>query len=367
MKNLFVFAVALTISSSALAGKNYDTFLERVGNFIGPTVENTLNYWDQKFQKEIHPFLIRNYKSYYKYAGSDISDVLYNAYVFWEPFVSQNYVNAKEFWEQKLPDALVVPASAKRSYEAFINVLWNVIQKYGENTPGLTDNIKMGTAMTNMLLEAQKPKTDKELALKEYKMNMLLSQLRPYVADFRMASCYRVFVIQDTLVNSFNTGCNIYITEPVIDSLTENELRAVLAHELAHGDHGDSVKSFVEILKSSGKHVSLLVLDDLDWIVSGNASERMQKVVSEGNLSIIVDSFSQKAPAVETAADKRGARILMRAGYSKEHLKDALIRLHELSEYSPTKVSDKNSQEKETYLRQYPSLAQRLLAIDSVR
>ena len=54
--------------------------------------------------------------------------------------------------------------------------------------------------------------------------------------------------------NDINVGCDIYVTNSLIDRLNDEQLLGVLAHELSHGDQGHLVVNLMNEGTSIKKH-----------------------------------------------------------------------------------------------------------------
>jgi Zn-dependent protease with chaperone function len=111
-------------------------------------------------------------------------------------------------------------------------------------------------------------------------------------------------------INAANAGGGVfYVTRGLLEKASDEQLRGVLAHEIAHEDLGHVAK--LELL---GTGVSLGVVL-LEHLFPGSSA----LTPIAGNL--ITRGYSRSE---EFAADRHGVEILRRAGYSKETLIDAL-------------------------------------------
>lgn len=118
-------------------------------------------------------------------------------------------------------------------------------------------------------------------------------------------------IIDDPEVNAANAGGGqFYVTTGLLQKASEEQLRGILAHEIAHEDLGHVAK-----LQTLGAGLGLgIVL--LEQLLPGSSAV----TPLAGNL--IARGYSRNE---EYAADKHGVTILKRAGYSKEVLINALI------------------------------------------
>jgi len=111
-------------------------------------------------------------------------------------------------------------------------------------------------------------------------------------------------------INAANAGGGVfYVTRGLLAKASDEQLRGVLAHEIAHEDLGHVAK--LELL---GTGVSLGVVL-LEHLFPGSSA--LSPIA--GNL--ITRGYSRSE---EFAADRHGVEILRRAGYSKQTLIEAL-------------------------------------------
>jgi predicted Zn-dependent protease len=119
-----------------------------------------------------------------------------------------------------------------------------------------------------------------------------------------------VGIIDDDGINAANAGGgHFYVTTGLLRKASEDQLRGILAHEIAHDDLGH-----VAQLQTLGAGLGLgIVL--LEQLLPGSSSV----TPLAGNL--IARGYSRKE---EYAADRHGVTILQRAGYDRDVLIDAL-------------------------------------------
>ena len=117
-------------------------------------------------------------------------------------------------------------------------------------------------------------------------------------------------IIDDPEINAANAGGGqFYVTTGLLQKASEEQLRGIIAHEIAHEDLGHVAK-----LQTLGAGLGLgIVL--LEQLLPGSSAV----TPLAGNL--IARGYSRNE---EYAADKHGVTILKRAGYSKEVLINAL-------------------------------------------
>ncbi len=116
-------------------------------------------------------------------------------------------------------------------------------------------------------------------------------------------------IVADDAINAANGGGGKFIlTTGLLERANDDQLRGVMAHEIAHEDLGHVTK-----LKLSATGVNMILLKEL-------ASESPALQLIEGPL--ITQNFSR---AEEHQADRQSVAILERAGYSREVIIEALI------------------------------------------
>lgn len=119
-----------------------------------------------------------------------------------------------------------------------------------------------------------------------------------------------VGIIDDDDINAANAGGGqFYVTTGLLQKASEDQLRGILAHEIAHDDLGHVAK--LQTL-GAGLGIGIVLLEQL---LPGSSAV----TPLAGNL--IARGYSRKE---EYAADRHGVTILTRAGYSKNVLIEAL-------------------------------------------
>lgn len=116
-------------------------------------------------------------------------------------------------------------------------------------------------------------------------------------------------VVADDAINAANGGGGKFIvTTGLLERANDDQLRGVMAHEVAHEDLGHVAK-----LKLSATGVKMVLLKQLE-------TESTALSLIEGPLITLSFSLSE-----ENQADRQSVAILERAGYPKEVVIEALI------------------------------------------
>lgn len=120
----------------------------------------------------------------------------------------------------------------------------------------------------------------------------------------------RVGIIDDDAINAANAGGgNFYVTTGLLQQASEQQLRGIMAHEIAHEDLGHVAQ--MQVL-GAGLNVGVQLLEQL---LPGSSA--VTPIAGE----LIARGYSRSE---ESEADRHAVQILSRAGYSKQALIDAL-------------------------------------------
>lgn len=127
----------------------------------------------------------------------------------------------------------------------------------------------------------------------------------------RRPSEVRVGIVDDPGINAANAGNGVfYVTTGLLTRASDNHLRGVLAHEIAHDDLGHVARA--QIL-GTGINLGIVLLEAL---IPGSSA------VTPIAGTLIARGYSRSE---EYEADRHAVRILERAGYSGEILVDTLM------------------------------------------
>jgi predicted Zn-dependent protease len=129
----------------------------------------------------------------------------------------------------------------------------------------------------------------------------------------------RVTLLEDPQINAANAGGgDFYITTGLLEKASDDQLRGVLAHEIAHADLGHVAKAQA---LGTGMNIGIIILDQ---IIPG--SGYITPLVADLG---VMRPFSRKE---EYEADAHGVQILQRAGYNgKQVMGDTLTWLLQAS------------------------------------
>ncbi|MGH7874043.1 MAG: M48 family metallopeptidase [Candidatus Binatia bacterium] len=127
----------------------------------------------------------------------------------------------------------------------------------------------------------------------------------------------RIGVINQSEINAANAGnCQFYVTAGLLRRANDDQLRGVLAHEIAHEDLGHVARAQV---LGAGLNILAAGLQQL-FPAAGALAPVAGELVARGY-----------GRTEEFAADRHGVDILRRAGYSKDTMVDALTWIRRVS------------------------------------
>ncbi|MGH7343867.1 MAG: M48 family metallopeptidase [Candidatus Rokuibacteriota bacterium] len=125
----------------------------------------------------------------------------------------------------------------------------------------------------------------------------------------------KVGIMDDPHVNAASAGNGeFYVTTGLLEKANDDQMRGVLAHELAHDDLGHVAKAQ---RLGAGLQIGMVLLDQ---IIPGSGA------VTPIAGQLIARSYSRKE---EYEADRHGAEILQRAGLSRDVMINTLTWLSE--------------------------------------
>jgi predicted Zn-dependent protease len=120
----------------------------------------------------------------------------------------------------------------------------------------------------------------------------------------------KVGVMDDPAINAANAGGGQFlVTTGLLQKASDDQLRGVLAHELAHEDLSHVAKAQT---LGAGLNIGAIILDQ---IIPGSGA--LTPIAGE----LVARGYSRKE---EYAADAHGAEILERTGHSRQVMVDTL-------------------------------------------
>jgi predicted Zn-dependent protease len=120
----------------------------------------------------------------------------------------------------------------------------------------------------------------------------------------------RIGVIEDSSINAANAGGGeFYVTTGLLQKANDEQLRGILAHEIAHDDLGHVARAQV---LGTGLNLGVILLEQ---IIPGSSA------ITPIAGTLVARAYSRRE---ELDADKHAVEILQRAGYSKNVMIDTL-------------------------------------------
>ena len=161
--------------------------------------------------------------------------------------------------------------------------------------------------------------------------------------DHRIASeDIRVAIIDDSSINAASAGGGrYYVTTGLLDQAADEELRGVLAHEIAHEDLGHPARAQVV---GAGVNIGVALLEQL---IPGSSS--FTPIAG----SLITNSYTRP---LEVQADRHAVTLLRRAGYSKDTMTHTLEWLMQ-----------RNGDSGGGFLSSHPATSERIQALRALR
>jgi predicted Zn-dependent protease len=120
----------------------------------------------------------------------------------------------------------------------------------------------------------------------------------------------RVSIVDDPAINAASAGDGrYYVTTGLLNQATDDQLRGVLAHEIAHEDLGHPARAQVV---GAGVNIGVALLEQL---LPGSSA------VTPIAGTLITNSYTRP---LEAQADRHAVTLLQRFGYSKETMLNTL-------------------------------------------
>ncbi|HEY7219926.1 MAG TPA: M48 family metallopeptidase [Candidatus Binatia bacterium] len=152
----------------------------------------------------------------------------------------------------------------------------------------------------------------------------------------------RVSIVDDPAVNAASAGDGrYYVTTGLLNQATDDQLRGVLAHEIAHEDLGHPARAQVV---GAGVDIGVALLEQL---FPGSSA------VTPMAGTLITNSYTRP---LEIEADRHAVTLLRRAGYPKETMLDTLVWL-----------ARRNGDTGGGLLSTHPATSERIQALRSMR
>jgi predicted Zn-dependent protease len=162
------------------------------------------------------------------------------------------------------------------------------------------------------------------------------------VTNHRMsADQIQLSIVDDPAINAASAGAGRYfVTTGLLNRATDDQLRGVLAHEIAHEDLGHPVKAQV---LGAGLSIGAALLEQL---LPGSAA------IAPIAGTLISNNYTRP---LELQADRHAVALLERAGYSKRTMIDTLAWLMR-------RTGDSGG-----VLSSHPATSERIQALQSLR
>lgn len=296
------------------------------------------------------------------------SEALSVASGFWKPAMAEQKEVLDGYWKKDGQ----ADHSVARGVTSHLSLILGRYQDWSLGRIGKLaeeDLEKYPTPISNLLsflLFMDKESSDQGLVVSA---NAQLERIRYYTNNNIKEDYYKVVVKEsenESIVNAITSSATVYPTTAALQVLEEDEVAAMLAHELGHASLNHNIPTLAQIFSKAGSYFGKLSLESMAWLFTGHEGRILDKVRREGLAFCLMDHLAKiDASKIEMEADTEGVRILMRAGISPENLKSALVKLTMASEGSDH-VADAEDTEANDKVRKYPGLMERFENIDRV-
>jgi len=143
------------------------------------------------------------------------------------------------------------------------------------------------------------------------RLNRVMAPLLRVTNNPHRPNQVRIGIIDDPSINAANAGGGeFYVTTGLLNKANEEQLRGVLAHEIAHDDLGHVAKAQV---LGAGLSLGVVLLEQL---IPGSSA------VTPIAGQLIARGYTRNE---EYAADRHAVEILRRAGYPREVMINTLV------------------------------------------
>ena len=127
------------------------------------------------------------------------------------------------------------------------------------------------------------------------------------IKNSRIKMCYpkiKVAIIDgDGIANAFSSGPTLYLTKRVFSLATDDELLAILLHEMAHSDDGHLVLRMLHSPAAVMYQFYSLVTSDLTWLSTGETDAFMDELHRKGHWKMMREMIEGASFGEELFAD----------------------------------------------------------------
>lgn len=364
LRIVLLFALSLAAASPAFSEEisYWDSFKEEAAR----RYRITADYWGRHFEEELHPKLIELYSKYYEAYGRQAGENFWISYDAVAPEVERIRRETISYYDEHHPEMMRflgdIPAFVKKPYESFIIAIW---QRMSSVDPKEFERLsKEKRRSVEMAMAAGNALRNPNHGPEHQRLNSLLDQIKYRSFDYGMQDCYEVVYFDYDIKNAFNIGCHIFFSNRLYEFIgdDDDQLRAILAHELSHGDRGHGLKTLFQMGSAGAAHGFHFGMQELVWLATGDQMPLLETVKSDGHAKEVMKRFASNTPRIELDADRTGAQILNAAGFSAKPLIQVLERLHREMKY----LDCKKDALKGGTGRDYPTFCERKAAIERV-
>ena len=178
--------------------------------------------------------------------------------------------------------------------------------------------IQSGIALQIPAAQPFAPAPQPQKQLTENRIQRGISKLRSHVSASIGAQPIAVIRGKADEPNAFSSGRTLYFSQPLAKALTDAELLAVVAHEIAHAELGHPSERILFPFSAALLHFGNLLVSDWNALSSGEIDAYLEQVLKQGQVSMIQTSLDEATLGQEMEADalaSKWLRTLQRKGF----------------------------------------------------
>lgn len=229
------------------------------------------------------------------------------------------FKTAWDFWSRQdlLDDALAIPSIAMGELQKSIVFTFS---RFSDSPVSKYFPEFMGTYLStqNRLYKHSQNQEINESVASAFR------RVESQVQNKAMQKHIEVRALDSYVENAITMGSNIFVSRMLVESLTEDELTAVIAHELGHVNRADNLKSAAAKTKAFAVHVIDTLLQSAKLVVQPESDDTLAELSQMGSLVYIGNKIDQSIIPIEVAADMEAVDILIASGINPEALKSAI-------------------------------------------
>jgi len=134
--------------------------------------------------------------------------------------------------------------------------------------------------------------------------NRALSKIKNARIKMRYPNLKVAIIDGDGMANAFSSGPTLYLTKKVFSLASDDELLAILLHEMAHSDDGHLVMRMFHSPAAVMYQFYSLVTSDLTWLSTGESDAFMVDLHKRGHWKMMREMVEDASFGEELVADE---------------------------------------------------------------